>query len=85
MNNLGYGLNKVNAEIGNLEKARNEKIREHGNFLDDFVDKMLTETDDLNRRIEGLKNNYEVEIGRMKDQIADKSQEVARLSKGLFW
>lgn len=48
------------------------------------MDKMLAETDDLNRRIDSLKNGYEVEINRMKDQIAERSAEVSKLSKGLF-
>lgn len=74
----------MNADIGNLERVRNEKIQEHGNFLDDFVDKMLAETEDLNRRIDSLKNGYEIEINRMKDQIAERSQEVSKLSRGLF-
>lgn len=58
-----------------------QKIQENGNFLDQFVDQMLLETAELNKRIDNLRANYENEINKLRSDFQSKSQELEGLRR----
>lgn len=71
---MGLNTQKLNGEVANIDKLRMEKIHENGNFLDQFVDNMLLQTAELNKRIDNLKASYEAEINKIRSDIHSKTQ-----------